>query len=63
MWFCSGARGSHLGISLTRNLNIPARMAVGYLYQLKPTDLHAWFEAFIGGALVHFRWHPGKASR
>jgi transglutaminase-like putative cysteine protease len=25
---------AHLGISLTRNLNIPARMAVGYLYQI-----------------------------
>jgi transglutaminase-like putative cysteine protease len=44
----------HLGISLTRNLNIPARMAVGYLYQVKPMDLHAWFEAFIGGRWFTF---------
>ncbi len=39
---------THLGIALCRSLNIPARMVVGYLYQLKPMDLHAWFEAFIG---------------
>lgn len=38
---------AHLGISLCRSLNIPARMVVGYLYQLEPMDLHAWFEAFV----------------
>jgi transglutaminase-like putative cysteine protease len=27
-------------------------MVVGYLYQLDPMDLHAWFEAFIDG-----RWY------
>jgi transglutaminase-like putative cysteine protease len=43
---------AHLGIALTRSLNIPARMVVGYLYQLAPMDLHAWFEAFVGG-----RWY------
>jgi transglutaminase-like putative cysteine protease len=43
---------AHLGIALTRSLNIPARMVVGYLYQLEPMDLHAWFEAFVGG-----RWY------
>jgi transglutaminase-like putative cysteine protease len=43
---------THLGIAMTRALNIPARMVVGYLYQLDPMDLHAWFEAFIGG-----RWY------
>jgi len=37
---------------LCRALRIPARMVVGYLYQLNPMDLHAWFEAFIGG-----RWY------
>jgi len=43
---------SHLGIALCRSLSIPARMVVGYLYKLEPMDLHAWFEAFIGG-----RWY------
>jgi transglutaminase-like putative cysteine protease len=42
----------HLGIALCRNLSIPARMVVGYLYQLEPMDLHAWFEAYVGG-----RWY------
>jgi transglutaminase-like putative cysteine protease len=45
---------AHLGISLTRSLNIPARMVVGYLYHLEPRDLHAWFEAFIGGRWFTF---------
>src|SRR5258707_9653827 len=40
---------AHAGIALCRSLDIPARMVVGYLYQLKPMDMHAWFEAFVGG--------------
>jgi transglutaminase-like putative cysteine protease len=39
---------AHLGIALCRSLSIPARMVVGYLYQLEPMDLHAWFEAYVG---------------
>jgi transglutaminase-like putative cysteine protease len=48
----------HLGISLCRSLTIPARMVVGYLYQLEPMDLHAWFEAFVGG-----RWYTFDATQ
>ncbi|MBW4514774.1 MAG: transglutaminase family protein [Timaviella obliquedivisa GSE-PSE-MK23-08B] len=45
---------THLGIALCRSLNIPARMVAGYLYQLKPMDLHAWFEAFLGDQWYSF---------
>ena len=45
---------AHLGIALARSLNIPARMVVGYLYQLDPMDLHAWFEVFVGGRWFTF---------
>lgn len=45
---------AHLGIALTRSLNIPARMVVGYLYQLQPQDLHAWFEAYVGNRWFTF---------
>ena len=49
---------SHLGISLCRSLSIPARMVVGYLYGLEPMDLHAWFEAYVGG-----RWYSFDATQ
>lgn len=49
---------SHLAIALCRSLNIPARFVVGYLYELKPMDLHAWFEAFLEG-----QWHPFDATQ
>jgi transglutaminase-like putative cysteine protease len=49
---------AHLGIALCRSLNIPARMVVGYLYQLEPMDLHAWFEAFVGD-----RWYTFDATQ
>jgi transglutaminase-like putative cysteine protease len=40
---------AHVGMALVRALRIPARMVVGYLHGLEPMDLHAWFEAFVGG--------------
>ena len=51
---------AHLGIALCRALSIPARMVVGYLEGLQPMDLHAWFEAYVGG-----RWYafdPAQTS-
>jgi transglutaminase-like putative cysteine protease len=49
---------THAGLALCRSLDIPARMVVGYLYQLDPMDLHAWFEAFVGG-----RWFTFDATQ
>ena len=49
---------AHFGIALCRSLSIPARMVVGYLYGLEPMDLHAWFEAYVGG-----RWYIFDATQ
>jgi len=49
---------AHLGIALCRALDIPARMVTGYLYELKPMDLHAWFEAYLYG-----RWYCFDATQ
>jgi len=49
---------THVGIALCRSLQIPARMVVGYLHGLEPMDLHAWFEAFVGG-----RWYTFDATQ
>jgi transglutaminase-like putative cysteine protease len=43
---------AHLSVALCRSISIPTRLVVGYLYGLFPMDLHAWFEAYIGG-----RWY------
>ena len=49
---------AHLGIALCRALTIPARLVVGYLRGLEPMDLHAWFEAYVGG-----RWYSFDATQ
>jgi len=49
---------AHLGIALCRSISIPTRMVVGYLVGLEPMDLHAWFEAYVGG-----RWYTFDASQ
>ena len=49
---------SHVGIALCRSLQMPARIVVGYLHQLDPMDLHAWFEVFVGG-----RWYTFDATQ
>jgi len=49
---------THLGMALCRSLSIPARMVVGYLHALEPMDLHAWFEAYVGG-----RWYTFDATQ
>jgi transglutaminase-like putative cysteine protease len=49
---------AHLGIALCRSLSIPARMVVGFLHGLKPMDMHAWFEAYVGG-----RWYTFDATQ
>jgi transglutaminase-like putative cysteine protease len=43
---------AHLAMALCRSISIPARQVVGYLHELQPMDLHAWFEAYVGG-----RWY------
>ena len=43
---------AQISIALCRALCIPARLVVGYLHALEPMDIHAWFEAFVGG-----RWY------
>lgn len=45
---------AHLGIALCRSISIPARLVVGYLYELEPMDLHAWFEAYVGDTWYTF---------
>lgn len=49
---------SHLAIALCRSINIPARFMAGYLYGLEPMDLHAWFEAYVGG-----KWYTFDATQ
>jgi transglutaminase-like putative cysteine protease len=47
---------AHMGITLCRAMNIPARYVFGYLPDIgvvppaTPMDFHAWFEVWLGGA-------------
>jgi transglutaminase-like putative cysteine protease len=46
---------AHLGITLCRALNIPARLVVGYVhFDEPPQDFHAVFEAWLEGRWVLF---------
>ena len=46
---------AHLGITMCRALNIPARIVVGYVwFDEPPQDFHAIFEVWIGGRWVLF---------
>ena len=46
---------AHLGITLCRALNIPARLVVGYVHFADPPqDFHAVFEAWLDGQWVTF---------
>ena len=50
---------AHLGITLCRALNIPARLVVGYVHFTEPPqDFHALFEVWLSG-----RWVLFDASR
>jgi hypothetical protein len=46
---------AHLGVTLCRALNIPARLVVGYaVFAEPPPDFHAIFEAYVGHRWVMF---------
>ncbi|QQP89596.1 transglutaminase family protein [Skermanella sp. TT6] len=49
---------AHLGITLCRAMDIPARYVSAYAFRLDPPDFHATFEAFLGG-----RWYLFDATR
>lgn len=49
---------AHVGIALSRSLMMPARIVVGYLHELDPMDMHAWYEVFLGG-----RWFAFDATQ
>ena len=53
---------AHIGVTLCRAMNIPARYCFGYMPDIGVVvpdvamDFHAWFEAFLGG-----KWHTFDA--
>jgi transglutaminase-like putative cysteine protease len=49
---------AHLGITMCRAMDIPARYVSAYAFRLDPSDFHAVFEAYLGG-----RWYLFDATR
>jgi transglutaminase-like putative cysteine protease len=49
---------AHVGVALCRSLLMPARFVVGYLHELDPMDMHAWYEVYLGG-----RWFAFDATQ
>jgi transglutaminase-like putative cysteine protease len=49
---------AHVGVALCRSLMMPARVVVGYLHELDPMDMHAWYEVYLGD-----RWFPFDATQ
>lgn len=45
---------AHVGVALCRALHMPARFVVGYLHELDPMDMHAWYEVYLGGRWFTF---------
>jgi transglutaminase-like putative cysteine protease len=45
---------AHVGVALCRALRMPARFVVGYLHELDPMDMHAWYEVYLGDAWYTF---------
>ncbi|MEY3450229.1 MAG: hypothetical protein RL711_54 [Bacteroidota bacterium] len=45
---------AHLAIALCRAIDIPARYFTGYAFDMSPPDLHACFEAYLGGHWIVF---------
>jgi transglutaminase-like putative cysteine protease len=43
---------AQISMAMCRSICIPSRLVVGYLHGLEPMDIHAWFEAYVGG-----RWY------
>ena len=53
-----GPTAAAIANAVTRALGIPARYVAGYLHELEPMDLHAWFEAYVDG-----RWYTFDATQ
>lgn len=49
---------AHVGVALCRSLTLPARVVVGYLHELDPMDMHAWYEVYLGD-----RWFTFDATQ